>query len=344
MTTPLHGCFLFIGPDRVRQRERLEAIAHAIPVAMLDRHELDAAHLKALALAAATRERPISSPSRLVVIDQAQRLDAACVKLLAEQMPTLTSTTCLVLMADGELEAKHPLRALDAQATVERFPWLSADEVAGWVQRYLASQEKRLAPAAMQELLAYHGPDLAGIRGTLDQLIAWIGARPQIGQADCREFFNVAGGARTGRESGRGDARGGFALAELIGRRNAAAALRTVQEQLDLGRDVLELLGLIIWQVQRWLTVSRLQEAGIPRGRIESMSGIKTWQLERMQPELAGRSAEWLGRMMERCRQLDVAIKTGRTIPRIGLEALVVGLCLVEKTRTPSLAVRPGVR
>jgi DNA polymerase III delta subunit len=119
-----------------------------------------------------------------------------------------------------------------------------------------------------------------------------------------------------------------FALVEAMTQRDVATALQALQEQLASGKDVLELLGLLVWQVQRWLTVSHLVEAGVARERIESLTGIRPWQLQRTMAELADWSPALLRRALRRCWELDVAAKTGRTSPRVALEELIVELCL----------------
>lgn len=129
-------------------------------------------------------------------------------------------------------------------------------------------------------------------------------------------------------ERGRSKASSGFALAEAIARRDVAAALGTVHEQLAEGKDVVELFGLVGWQLQRWLTVSHLKDAGLSAERIAATTGWSIWQLERITRELAGRRTEELRRLTQRCWEADVEVKTGRTIPRLALEQLVVELCL----------------
>ena len=119
-----------------------------------------------------------------------------------------------------------------------------------------------------------------------------------------------------------------FALVEAVGRRDAASALRAVHEQLAEGRDVVEFLGMIGWQIQRWLTVQRLLDAHTPTAQVSAVTGIQSWQLNKLAAELRGRSVESLQALLARCHEVDVAIKTGTTLPRIALEQLVVEACL----------------
>lgn len=318
------GCLLLIGPDRVRKSERITALIASLAIDLLDRHTLDGPACTAERLGTLAREVPGRGARKLVVIEQAQRLPEASIGLLAEQLPALTATTWLVLVVDGKLEAKHPLAKLQAPAQRESFEWLSEAEVAAWIAQWVEGRGKRIAAPAIAELTSACGPDLAALSALLEQLVLWIGDRPQISQADCREF--VGGADRPGppvADAGRG----AFALVEAIGRRQTALALRIAHEQLVAGKDVLELLGMIGWQLQRWVTVGRLLTARMSKPRIESLTGIKAWQLDRVQSELAGRDATVLGDLLGACLALDVGLKTGRVAPRVGLDALIVRLC-----------------
>jgi DNA polymerase III delta subunit len=119
-----------------------------------------------------------------------------------------------------------------------------------------------------------------------------------------------------------------FALTEALGAGDAAAALRAVQDQLRAGREPLELVGLVAWQVQRWVTVKRLLESGSTLEGIAASTGMQHWQVQRLQSEVARRPLTRLRRSLERCWELDVDAKRGRTSPELAVEQLILELCL----------------
>ncbi len=264
------GLFLFIGPDRARKLERIEAIATARQVHLLDQHRLNAADVSASSLLALIRAYPALSPVRLVIVDDAQRLDAACVKGVAGYADAVSHTACLILLVDGEVTPTHPLATLTPHATIEQF----------------ASPLPQVTPES-------------------------------------------------------------FALVNAIARRDLGAALGAMQDQLASGKEVLELLGRVIWQLQRWLLVEHLLEAGTALGRIADLTGIRPGQLERIRVELAGRSLASLRRALQACWQLDVSAKRGQVpLLRVALEQVVVELCLprpfeMEKGRGRPAPVAP---
>ncbi|MBI2104286.1 MAG: hypothetical protein HYT90_01720 [Candidatus Omnitrophica bacterium] len=245
---------LLLGPDRPRKLQRLHELARELRVDPLDHHRLDGSTLSAAALLALCRQRPAASPVRLIVVDQAHRLDAAAVDALLAHAPVIAQSACVVLLVEAELGLRHALsRALQGareHLATERFPGRS-------------------------------GPS----------------AKP-------------------------------FALTDALGNREAGEALAALREQLVAGKDPLELLGLIAWQVNRWVTVKRLGEAGYSAERMCAATGLHPWQVQRVRAEVANRSLESLRQALERCWRLDADAKRSRNIPELAVEQLVVELSL----------------
>ncbi len=137
-----------------------------------------------------------------------------------------------------------------------------------------------------------------------------------------------------------------FAMAEAIGKRDTAGALAALHEQLSVGREPVEIIGMIGWQLQRWVTLRRLMDAKMAPARIAQQLGMRgDWQLGRVQSEIAGRPLAALQKALERCCQTDAELKSGRNLPVLALEKLVIELCGAGKsvsssTRSGSAAAR----
>lgn len=244
-----HGIHLFLGPDRAAKLQRIQAIERSLGVRPLDRHHVDAAQCSGAELLALCRQQPADSPVRLIVVEQAQRLDQSTVGALLQHAEVIAKSARLILLVETELSVRHALMHAGASMATERF-----------------------AP-----------------RSTL-------AAKP-------------------------------FALTDALGTRDAAGALSALHEQLLAGKEPLELLGLVAWQLNRWVLVKRLNALGHGTERIAASTGLKPWQVERAQTEVARRPLEAIQRMLERCWQLDVDAKSGRTIPELAVEQLVVEVC-----------------
>jgi len=247
---PASGVRVFLGPNRAQKLQRLHELERALRVEAFDRHQVDAAAMSAAQLLALCRQHPAVSPVRLVVVDQAHRLDGAAVAAMREHAASIAKTACVILLVETEFSIRHPLAQGAKDFVVERF-------------------EHRAGPAV----------------------------KP-------------------------------FALTDALGRKDAAAALLAVREQLVEGKDPIELLGLVVWQVSRWVFVKRMVQGGYRAEQIAAVSGWRPWQIERLQSEVSGHSLGSLQRMLSRCWQLDGDMKRGRSVPDIALEGLVAELCV----------------
>ena len=121
-----------------------------------------------------------------------------------------------------------------------------------------------------------------------------------------------------------------FALIDALGRCDVAAALSAVHDQLMNGKEPLELLGLVAWQLQRWVTVRRLMDAGHTTAHIADVAGLRPWQAQRLQTEVEARPLEVLDALLQRCWQLDSDAKRSAVMPRLAVEQLVLEICQAE--------------
>ena len=243
------GFHLFLGSDRARKLQRIQELERSLTIHPLDRHQLDGPALTAAQLLALCRQQPALSPVRLIVIDQAHRLDRSCVETLLQHREVIAMNACLILLVEMELGVRHPLTPAAQTFTTERFP----------------------------------GRDTPAVKP--------------------------------------------FALTDALGNRDAAGALAAVHDQLMAGKEPLELLGLVAWQLNRWMLVRRLLDASYSAERIASVAGLRPWQVQRLQSEIAGRPLRLLHETLERCWALDVESKSGRHIPELAIEQLVVEIC-----------------
>src|SRR3989338_6642243 len=106
---PDGGCYLFVGADRARKLQRIQSLERSLRIASLDRPQLDGAAITAAKLIAICRQQPAASPLRLVVVEQAHKLDAAGISALLTLADVIRRNACVVLLVEAPLPARHPL-------------------------------------------------------------------------------------------------------------------------------------------------------------------------------------------------------------------------------------------
>lgn len=250
-SAPSAGICLWLGPDRPRKLQRIQALERTLGINPLDRHHLDGTRTSAAELVALCRQRPAASRRRLIVVDHAERLRSDAVEALHVHAEAIADTACVLLLVEEELSVRHALAKAEALRT-ERFP-------------------SRDTPAA----------------------------KP-------------------------------FALIDALGSRDVAAALTAAHDQIVSGKDPTELFGLVAWQLQRWVLVKRLLGQRHTTDYLAAVTGMRAWQIERMQSEVASRTLASLEHLLRRCWELEAEAKTGRAMPSLAIEELLVTICLPQ--------------
>jgi DNA polymerase III delta subunit len=193
----------------------------------------------------------------------------------------------------------------------------------------VVDQAHRLGADAVDALLA-HAEVIAHSACVVLLVEAELGLRQALAKA--LQGRGERGGLAVERFPGRGGSSAKpFALTDALGTRDAAEALAAMREQVVAGKEPLELLGLIAWQVTRWVTVKRLSEAGYSAERMAAATGLHSWQVQRARAEVADRPLGALRQALERCWRLDADAKRGRTLPELAVEQLLIEICLTGR-------------
>lgn len=319
--------YLLVGPDRPRKLKRVAALAASMDVSPFDRHDVIAGDCPPPHLASLVRAYPLTGPRRLIVVDDAHRLNPEGWAVLAEAARDARAVSCVVVLCDEELPREHPARSLGPGAAIEDYPLLSDAELSSWLRKTLEARQRCAGPAAIEELLRRFGADGVALRLALEQLLAWVGERAQIELEDVRA---VCAGTRPS------SAEEPFAFANAMARRDAVTALGVVEERLADGEHELELLGSLAWQLTRWLSAAQARREGLTVPQTAAALGMSAWQAERVLADVRGRSVEELAQSLQACWQLDVDAKSGRSPARLGLERMIVALCVRRICETDS--------
>ena len=170
----------------------------------------------------------------------------------ADPAPDVT----LVLVAAKPDRRRNPWKRLLAKATVHDASPKKGRALRAHVEEELRGRGLRLAPDALNELLAEVGQDLRRLMGEVDKLEAYAGDRREITLDDVAAVL------------GRGLGQPLYLLADAFSARDAPASLELVERLLEDGEEGLRALATLHRSLRQVRGALALREARVAREEI----------------------------------------------------------------------------
>lgn len=254
---------------------------------------------------------------RLVIVEDAERLKAADVKLLAGYLADPAPGTVLALT--GEVRPDSPL----GKACAKAGEVLAYDVARGKLPDWVAGRFGALGASADREacktLIEIVGEDLHALATEVEKLAAWA-AGGAIKAADVGRLVPALA------ETPPWD------LTDAMGRRDVAAALGAVEAALERSGDarsttLSRLVGSLNAHVALVRACRQLEAEGLSSQAAAARLGKRPFPVQKAFAHAANFTAEELGEAVVRLAELDHALKGGsRLAGDLELERTLIGI------------------
>lgn len=274
-------------------------------------------------IADALRSGSLFASKRVVVVRRAESVTDDAESLLAALEAPGPGNALIVIAAKTDKRLKL-WKALFARANVQPALPLKEGEVRAELRQELAKRQLQLSADTIEKLIARVGQDLRRLMGEVDKLELL---------ADGGRLSAEEAAASLGRAMGRP----AWLLGEAVGRRNLAAALSLVEEELDLREYPPLLLGRIYSAIRglrgaralglRGLGTEHAPLLGVlPFKVAETVDNAREWTDAQLDSALAG--------LQEADRRLKLGAEPRATLAA----ALVAALGGADRTARPGTA------
>ena len=264
----------------------------------------------------ACRTPPFLSPRRVVVARDAETLDAAATKLLAEYLADPVETTVLIVCVARERAPAALTKALPAGAIVlDTAPGRGTRGLNDWFASQIEQAPVRLGRDAVAALRDHLGEDLARLEGLLSTLEAAYGSGARIGLDELEPYLGSAGGVAP------------WDLTDAIDKSETRTALAALERMLGGGeRHPLQILATLHrhYQAMLYLDGSGITDEKAAAGATKLSpfpAGKALREARRLGHEKIRRAIELLADA-----DLDLRGRTGLP-PELVMEVLVARLC-----------------
>ena len=113
-----------------------------------------------------------------------------------------------------------------------------------------------------------------------------------------------------------------FATIDALAKKNVGLANKLINTQLALGMHEQQLLTMIAYQFRNMVLIKSLTEQGIGEGKLASVSKLHPYVVQKTKSFIKDFSAAKLSKIFSILHKVDVAIKSGKTPPQVGLDIL----------------------
>ena len=194
-------------------------------------------------------------------------------------------------------------------------PRIYEDKLPRWVKAEVARHGRKISGAAISVLVDEVGNNLFAVATEIEKLITYLGDRPTI---EAEDVAKLTGHTRSWVI---------WALTDALGRREATAALRVLEDLLTEGSPAESLIGSLNWQLTRLWRGKCLLESGHSTKDLASRLGVAGRYLAGLVEQIERFNREDLARLSRMLLEADVTLKSSGLPPKMVLERFLVEAC-----------------
>jgi len=267
-------------------------------------------------ISAEARAVPMMASHRLVVVDEADKLDAADWEALEGYLAAPAAQTTLVFVAEKFDLRRSVLSRASKRKEVHAAEPLTEKGLPAFVRSRAEERGVRLGPGADSAIAAAIGPDAAAIDDAVVRLGLFAGPDGTAREADVAE---VVAAVRQ---------RSVFELVDAIGSRRRAEAVALLERLLAAREEPLKLLALLARHYRQLLAARIETHRGAGEAELASRLGVHPFVAKKLAAQCGRFSGAELETALARLARADLDLKSSRRPGNLILEEAVIGLAL----------------
>lgn len=266
---------------------------------------------------AAARTLPMMARRRLVIVRDADALDAKELEQLVAYVEKPSPETCLLFVAEkADLRLKF-FTTFKKQGVLLKLEPLAERQLPAFVREEARSRGLRVQPDAASLLVAEVGSELGLLVDAIERLALYAGASEGKREVRIEDVEAVVASTRT---------RSVFELSDAIGEGNLGRALGALGSLLKAREPALRILAMVARQVRLLLTARSLLDARASRGELAEALGLPPFVVEKIEAQARRFDARALVAMHRVVFETDQRLKSSKVDDERLMEKLVLDL------------------
>jgi DNA polymerase-3 subunit delta len=262
----------------------------------------------------ASRTLPMMAKRRLVIVRDAESLDAKQLDALTPYVADPAPETCLVFVAEKVDSRLKFFNGFKKKGVLVKCDPLADRQVPGFVRAEGAQRKLKFEPGAAEMIADEVGADLGQIVDAVERIELYLGERKLVSAAD------VEAVVATTRQ------RSVFELADAIGAGEPARALQALGSLLAAREPALKILALIGRLARQLLVTRELLDRRAGRGEIMERLGVPPFVVDKLEAQAKRFDPAGLRRMHAAIYRADRTLKSSKLQDDRVMELLVLEL------------------
>ena len=256
---------------------------------------------------------PFLAPRRVIFLKNSGLLKAGGEKL-AEYLNDSPNETTFFVFTESEVDKRSKLyKALSSKGLVVEFTTQDENTLMRWVASLLSKENKKSTERCILYFLSKTGTDMQNIQMELEKLISYCLDKEVITEADIDAVCTTRLQDRI------------FEMVEAAARHDHHTAITLYYDLLALKVEPLKILSLLARQYNLMLQAKELKRKGFADKDIASKIGVPPFVVKKYISQASAYKTAELRRTLEKCADMDQAIKTGRLDGKMSVELLILG-------------------
>jgi DNA polymerase III subunit delta len=264
----------------------------------------------------AAQTMPMFADRRVIVVRKSSALSASALEILSSYVQDPAPTTCLVFQGEKIDQRKKFFLDLKKRGCLVEYRRLYENQLGPFIKNEAATFGKRLEPAAQEMLGHLVGNNLQELATQIEKVATYVGERGTITVDDIRQ---IASDTKVDSV---------FDLANALGEKNLAKALRTLHTILRDGEAPLMLLAMMTRHFRQLRLVKELLEKKLSSPEIGKAAGINPYFLKGVIDQARNYRLSEFVKIFELIYSADLGLKTSGGRPHDLMERLVMSICM----------------
>jgi len=323
----LGSLYLFYGPEEFTKEEALNRIIEVLVPNIRDMNYqmIDGTETSADDIIAASETLPFLSEKRLVVVKNYPGLSgkkAGDEDVLKDYLSKVPDTTCLIFYQRGDIDKKRAIyKAISKHGEAIEFVRLSYSDLLKWTRKRFQSYNKIISDEDLQYFLMQVGNSLEDIKNEVDKIVAYAGTSSEVTRESIDNLITPSPELTI------------FQFIDSVSARNKDDALRQMESLIEQGQSIFGILSLIARQLKIMLLCKGYNDLGYSLQQIkDKLKGqpymLHPYAVQKGMQQSRNFTMEQLRQYLNQCLELDYGVKSGKIKDRMGIELLVIKMCL----------------